>query len=72
MDLPILDIFYEWNHRIYGLGGPWVAPLVKHLSPAQVMISGSWDQGFCPAPASMGRLLLPLVPSPQLMRARSL
>lgn len=39
----------------------WVAPLVKHLPSAQVMISGSWDRGPRWAPCSVGSLLLPLL-----------
>ena len=42
--------------------GAWIAPLVEHLSLAQVMISESWGGAPRQAPCSMGRLLLPLLP----------
>ena len=40
--------------------GAWVAPSVKHLTSAQIMIPKSWDQAPCWAPCSAGSLLLPL------------
>ena len=50
--------------------GPWVVQSVKHLSSAQVMISGSWDRAPRQAPCSAQSLLLPLpllLPPPRLM-----
>ena len=41
--------------------GAWVAPPVKCLLSAQVMISGSWDRAPRWAPYSVGSLLLPLL-----------
>ena len=40
--------------------GSWVAQLVKHLLPAQIMISGSWDWAPHWALCSVESLLLPL------------
>ena len=49
----------------------WVAQSVKHLPLTQVMISGSWDGVPCPAPHSVGSLLVPL-PLPLLLLSLSL
>ena len=46
-----------------------MAPLVKRLPSAQIMILGSWDRVLCRAPCSVGSLLLPpplLLPLPVL------
>ena len=43
----------------------WVAPLVEHVSLAQVMIPGSWDPAPSQAPCSEGSLLF-LLPLPLL------
>ena len=48
------------------LWGAWGAWSVKHLPSAQVMILGFWDQVPCPAPCSLGRLLL-LLPLPSAL-----
>ena len=44
--------------------GTWVAQSVKHLSSAQVMISGSWDWVLHQAPCSAKSFSLSLCPSP--------
>lgn len=51
-----------------GLGGTWVAQMVKRLPSAQGRIPASWDQPLGQTPCSSGSLLLPLpLPLPPLL-----
>ena len=52
--------------------GTWVAQLVEHLPPAQVVIPGSWDGALSWTTCSAGSLRLPLpLPLPLLMLSLS-
>ena len=55
-------ILLSVHPRSHVLGHPGGS--VKHLSSAQVMISGSWDGVFHQALCSAGSLLLPLPTTP--------
>ena len=54
--------------------GTWVAQLVKHLTLAQVMISGSWDGApiVLWPPCSAGSLPTTLLPLPMVSLSLSL
>ena len=54
------SVLYKLSFIILSKKGTWVAPLVKLLPSAQVMIPGFWDQVLHWAPCSVGGLLLPL------------
>ena len=59
--IPVLHIFEKyWDLNSFAVGVAWVAQSVKHLTLAQVMISGSWDWAPPCAPHSVRSLLLPL------------
>ena len=66
----------EYILKIKSNRGTWVAPLVKRLPSAQVMILGSWNGAPCQAPCSAGSLFLPLpryrLPTRLLMLSLSL
>ena len=51
----VSDALKIWQNR-----GTWVAPSVKHLPWAQVMIQESWDRTLHLVPCSVENLLLPL------------
>ena len=57
LPLEILLLVFCFNSAPWGA---WVGQLVEHLTLAQVMIPGSWDQLPGQAFCSVGTLLLPL------------
>ena len=72
-----LTVFQERSENADATIGYWrdmgVAQSVKHLSSAQLMISGSWDWVWCQTPCLVGSLLLPLsLSATSPARARSI